>query len=261
MIWSARNRIISWELPEKGGIFGQHLQAGRSKFLWIEYYKDGRQFLESTRSEGEDYAKRLLKLREDEIAQGKPPAVLYDRIRFDELLEDLITDYKINKRKNLYILDLIVARLKKEFGGLKATQINTTRISAFVEKRLKEGRANATINRELAAMKRAFNLAAQCTPPKVATVPYIRMLKENNARKGFFERDEFLKLRMALPTYLRAIVTFGYRYGWRKAEIMHLTWDRVDLNLGIVRLGPGMPQKAKLSPSERWRGSSQVIEI
>jgi len=99
------------------------------------------------------------------------------------------------------------------------------------------------------------------TPPKVATVPYIRMLKENNARKGFFERDDFLKLWMALPAYLRPIVTFGYRYGWRKAEIMHLTWDRVDLNLGIVRLGPGMPQKAKLSPSERWRGSSQVIEI
>ena len=75
---------------------GSIYRRGDSKFLWIAYYKDGRQFLESTRSESEDYAKRLLKLREGEIAQGKPPAVLYDRIRFDELLEDLLTDYMTN---------------------------------------------------------------------------------------------------------------------------------------------------------------------
>jgi hypothetical protein len=103
----------------KRGYLGSIYRRGDSKFLWITYYKDGRQFLESTRSESEDYAKRLLKLREGEIAQGKPPAVLYDRVRFDELLEDLLTDYRINKRKNLYTLNLIVARLKKEFGGLR----------------------------------------------------------------------------------------------------------------------------------------------
>jgi len=51
--------------------------------------------------------------------------------------------------------------------------------------------ANATINRELAAIKRAFNLAARCTPPRVAHVPYIPMLKERNVRKGFIETVTF----------------------------------------------------------------------
>jgi integrase len=36
-----------------------------------------------------------------------------------------------------------------------------------------------------------------------------------------------------------AIVTFAYHSGWRKGEILGLTWDKVDLKQGIVRLDPG----------------------
>lgn len=104
---------------------------------------------------------------------------------------------------------------------------------------MKKGAAHATINRALAAIKRAFHLAAQCTPPKVGMIPFIPMLRESNARKGFFEKEDFLKLRAALPSYLRPILTFGYMYGWRKGEITNLTWENVDLNQGIVRLNPG----------------------
>jgi len=79
---------------------------------------------------------------------------------------------------------------------------------------------NSTVNRELAAVKRAFNLAARCTPPKVAHVPYIPMLKENNVRKGFIEHEDYLALHNALPEYLKPVLTFGYFTGWRKAEIL-----------------------------------------
>jgi integrase len=65
------------------------------------------------------------------------------------------------------------------------------------------------------------------------------MLKESNVRKGFFEYGDFLALRDALPEDLQPIVTFGYHSGWRKAEILGLTWERVDLREGIVRLDPG----------------------
>jgi len=70
-------------------------------------------------------------------------------------------------------------------------------------------------------------------------VPFIPMLKENNVRKGFFEHGDFLALRYALPEYLRGLVTFGYKTGWRKTEIQTLTWAQVDLDQGIVRLEPG----------------------
>jgi integrase len=81
-----------------------------------------------------------------------------------------------------------------------------------------------------------LNLGANQTPPKVDRVPYIPMLKENNTRKGFFEHQEYLSLLKALPSFLRPVVTFGYKTGWRKSEIVGLTWKRVELEERAVRL-------------------------
>ena len=66
-----------------------------------------------------------------------------------------------------------------------------------------KGIKDAIVNRELAAIKSAFSLAVCCTPPKVAQVPYIPMLRENNVRKGFVELEDDLALREKLPDYLK----------------------------------------------------------
>ena len=122
---------------------------------------------------------------------------------------------------------------------MRVTEITSPRINAYKEKRLEEGAANGTVNRELAALKRMLNLGAKQTPPKVDKVPYIPMLKENNVRKGFFEHGDFLALRNAMLEHLKGFVTFGYRVGWRISEISTLTWAQVDLRQGIVRLEVG----------------------
>jgi hypothetical protein len=43
-----------------------------------------------------EVAKRLLKLREGEISQGKLPGLCFERVKIDELFDDLLTDYRIN---------------------------------------------------------------------------------------------------------------------------------------------------------------------
>jgi integrase len=98
---------------------------------------------------------------------------------------------------------------------------------------------NATINRELSALKRMLKLGAEHEPPKVKRIPKIPMLDENNVRKGYFEHGQFLSLRKALPEYIRGFVTFAYNIGWRDREISTLKWKQVDINQGIVRLEPG----------------------
>jgi integrase len=104
---------------------------------------------------------------------------------------------------------------------------------------------NATINRELAALKRILNLGLQQTPPKVDRVPHIPMLQENNVRKGFFEHVDFIALREGLPSYLKGFVTFAYKTGWRVSEIANLTWSQVDLENSIVRLESGTTKNNK----------------
>jgi len=58
-----------------------------------------------------------------------------------------------------------------------------------------------SVNRELAALKRMFRLAVK--GERHQRIPPIEMLKENNARRGFFEREQFEAVRRHLPEDLR----------------------------------------------------------
>jgi integrase len=72
---------------------------------------------------------------------------------------------------------------------------------------------------------------------RFARRPQIKTPLARNARKGFFEADDFRALLAELPAYLRAVMQFAYSTGWRvRSEILPLTWDRVDFSAGIVRL-------------------------
>jgi len=236
----------------------------RGQVYWIKYYRNGKPYRESTKSKKEADAKRLLKKREGEISEGKLPGIYFDRVTFDELAEDFLRDYRINRKKSLVRAERSVGHLKEYFEGFRVTEITSPQIQSFVEKRMewtckkclkkfltqgqcpfcgshdiKAGAAPATINRELAALKRMLNLGLRQTPPKVDRVPHIPMLKENNVRKGFFEYGGFLSLRRALPSYLKGFVTFAHKIGWRVSEISNLTWSQVDRDQGIVRLEVG----------------------
>ena len=151
-----------------------------------------------------------------------------------------MVDYKVNARKTLDKAQRTVKlHLEPFFGQLRASQVTTALVKEYIADRMDAGAAHATINRELSAIKRMYNPASQHTPPKVAQVSHIPMLKESNIRKGFFEHEDFLAVRAALPEHLKGLITFGYKTGWRISEITGLTWDCVDMKSGIIRLEPG----------------------
>ncbi|MFC1798467.1 tyrosine-type recombinase/integrase [Thermodesulfobacteriota bacterium] len=216
----------------------------RGNVYWIKYYRYGKPYQESSRSKKEADAKRLLKKREGEVSDGKLPGIYFDRVRFDELSDDFITDYKINQKKSLVRAERSAGHLKGFFQGIRVTNITTPLIQSYIESRIDKNASNATINRELSALKRMLNLGARQTPPKVDRVPYIPMLKEHNVRKGFFEHGEFIAVRNELPEHLKGFVTFAYKTGWRLAEIADLKWNQVDLKNRLVRLEPGETKNA-----------------
>ena len=110
----------------------------RGKVYWIQYYRNGKPYRESTKSKKEADAKRLLKKREGEISEGKLPGIYFERVRFDELAEDFLRDYRINQKKSLVRAERSVGHLKRYFEGMRATEINTPRIEAYVESRLEK---------------------------------------------------------------------------------------------------------------------------
>ena len=98
--------------------------------------------------------------------------------------------------------------------------------------------SNASINRELAALKRMFSLAIEGS--KLLFCPTVPMLAEHNVRTGFFEHDQFTAVRAVLSDPLKSVVTFAYLTGWRiPSEVLRLQWRQIDREHGIVRLDPG----------------------
>ena len=97
---------------------------------------------------------------------------------------DLLRDYKINGRKSQ---DDTEARwelhLAPVFGDLRAANVTTDDLTKYIDQRQKENAVNATINRELAVLKRAFSLGMKAR--KVHSAPNFPHLEERNIRKGF----------------------------------------------------------------------------
>jgi integrase len=174
-------------------------------------------------------------VRLGQLAEGRYSGPATERVKFEELAEPLVTDYRTNGKKSLVDLKIrLYKHLQPFFAGCKAHDITTVDVRAYVASRQEAGAVNATINRELAALKRAFTLVLQAGT--IHKKPHIPMLQEDNARQGFFEPWEFERVLSALPNYLQPPVTCAYYTGWRRGEILSLTWAQVDLEASTVRL-------------------------
>jgi hypothetical protein len=114
-----------------------------------------------------------LKKREGEIVEGRFQGLQLDRIKYDEIAADFISDYKMNSKKSLVWAEKSEGHLDKKFKGYRVTEITTSRIKVYILERQEQSAENATINRELSALKRMFSLAAKSTPPKMLYTPHV----------------------------------------------------------------------------------------
>lgn len=89
----------------------------------------------------------------------------------------------------------------------------------------------------MAAPRPAFRLAEKVG--RVETQLVFALLRENDTRTGFFERDASEAVCATLPDWLRPVATFRYSTAWRTVETLRLQSAQVDLKAGVIRLGPG----------------------
>jgi integrase len=224
-----------------GYLYHRKLKNGeRSAIYWVKYYVNGRPVRVSTGSEKEGAARDFLKIREGAAAEGKPIPPRIDKVRYDELAEDLRRHYATTGRRDLREAGFRFKRLGAFFRGRYARDITSTLITDYVLRRQEQKAANGTINRELATLSRMLRLAYFATPPKIARLPRIDRLEEAPPRSGFFEPEQYQAVRSRLAEDLKAATLIAYTYGWRMdSEVLLLERRQLNLEAGTLRLDAG----------------------
>lgn len=260
----------------------------RGSTWWIRYYRNGKRHEESSGSTKESDARSLLRRREGDIERGVAVTPKVGRMRFEEAVQDVLNDYRINRKRSLDDIERRIAKhLAPYFGQRRMASITTADIRAYVahrqaqrtvlikaftftardgtprqvpeQRRAVAGVSASEINRELTALKRMFNLAIQAG--KLLQKPHIPLLKEDNVRVGFFEREQFLAVLKRLPEAVRPVATFAYITGWRiDSEVLPLEWRQVDLQAGEVRLDPGRTKNGEGRTFPLTRDLRDVLE-
>jgi len=229
-----------------------------SPYWWADYVDtEGVRQRVSTGTGDKKKAEDFLKIREGKVAEGVHVSPRIDRVTYNEVRDNLLSHYETSGDwKDMEEARRRIAHLTKFFGRDRVVSIATPRVRAYVEKRLNEKVpparetdkakiesrvvAPATVNRELALLRRMLRLGAD--DGLIARLPKIKMLREAPARAGFVDDEKYRSLMNALKRRadLQCVVAIGYAFGWRiKSEVLTLERRQVDLEVGTLRLDAG----------------------
>jgi integrase len=231
-------------MPRRARRGSGHLYR-RGKVWWFKWFDaQGQPHWRSSGSRERAVAETMLRDQLGQRDRGAPVLPDPRRLSVDSLLEILKTEYRLNRRRSLDRADLSCRHLLRFFAGRAAASVTGVDVAKYCDLRLGEGVAPATVNRELAALRRAYRLARR--DGVIATMPAITALQEDNVRTGFLEPDQFTTVCRYLQPTEADCARFMYITGWRsRSEVFPLSWPQVDWAGGLVRLEPGTTKNRK----------------
>jgi len=221
----------------QGRVYRPKARGHETAVWWFDYAdptaKAGRRRESSGTTNKRDALRTLRKRMGDREAGkiiGDPRKVTLTQLR--TLVE---RQYALDGRKSLERAKEAFAHLVGFLGAeARVVDITKPRIDAYAEQRLAAGRARATVNYELAQLRRGFRLAIEAG--LLSVMPMFKLERPRNARSGFFEPGEFAALLLELPADVRDFVEFLRATGWRRDEGRLLQWAAVDMDGGTIRL-------------------------
>ena len=201
--------------------------------IWrINIRHDGKKIQKSLKTSNKKLAKTIEAKLLAEIVEGTYYEKLIGRNKtFKDLMDKFLKVHAPKVSGNMqrsYRTSL--NHLDSFFGKSNLLSITPRNISRYKMLRNDESAASATINRELAMLSKAFNMAVKewewLKDNPVAKVP---REKEDNERDRWLTVGEEVSLLENCPEWLGDIILFNLHTGLRQDELLSLTWDRVDV--------------------------------
>jgi len=203
----------------------------RGQVWWVAWYDgQGHEQRESSHSHDKPVALQLLRQR---LSTSSRPVAAH---HFEHIAALYVQDHSLKGQRSKEWAEDRVNNLATLFAGVRIDRITPQDMQRYRQQRLALGAAAATINKDLGALGRMFTLAIR--EGWVDHKPHIQRLQEADPRQGFVEHQQYLGIRQHLPPPYQDALDFAYFSGWRKGEIVGLTWAMIDLQNGVIRLPP-----------------------
>jgi integrase len=204
---------------------------------FIDYMLNGKRKREAVGPDKRQ-AELALKKRKIEIAEGKFFDVKKEKkIKFDDFARTYRELHsKVNHRPSVARRNLVsLKNLSSSFSGKYLSEITPQLIERYKSARIKSV-SPATVNRELATLKSMFNKAILWNEYDDNPVRKVKLLKENNKRIRYLEKEEIARLLDACAPHLKPIVTVALYTGMRRSEIFSLKWQNIDIKNNVIYL-------------------------
>jgi integrase len=197
----------------------------------------GHQLCRSAHTTNKSIAKKLLARWETEVFEGRFQLIKTKAPSFSEWADQFLPTVPNLKTRSRYSSS--VNNLKARFAKLRLSHVTPDLIEDFKDHRLAEGAGPATVNRDLAVLRRVLKLAER--KRFIARTPFVEveLLEERSFRRRphivTFEEEE--KILAVAEPHIRAITVTQLETGMRpNRETLMLRWDDVDLVNDVIRV-------------------------
>jgi integrase len=211
----------------------------RGATYWYEFRFNGERIQESAKTANKEAARQIESAHRIRLAKGEAGIVEREpaptlRGFSDKFLQQIRMDCA-SKPRTVEFYESKLARIltSSEMADARLDLIDENRIEAYKRARAvqatrrKTPTAPASINRELATLRRLLRMAAGWKV--IAAAPRIKLLRGESPREFVLSREDEARYLDALPPDMRPLCTFLLDTGLRMGEAISLEWSSVRL--------------------------------
>lgn len=231
----------------------------RGRVWWMAYSFNHQKVNESTHTPNKRLAKRALDKRLGEIAEGRLQLPhLQSAPRLDDWSDQFLSGIADANTCERYRAS--VRNLLRILGQPRLSDLASDQIDRFVQERQSEGVRPATINRDLAVLRRMLKLAQKRRYLVRNPFDQVEMLNETRGRRQAriltFEEERRLMSTIPPNSNLRPLLVLLIETGLRVfREALPLKWEDIDFQNHVLHV-----RSSKTEAGERLVPLSQYCE-
>lgn len=198
----------------------------RNGVYWFHFWLDGAHVQVSTKQGNAQLARQLEANHRTKLIKGeagltrKPPAPTLKE--FSKWFEDYLCVHLADRQETARFYRSKLARLLEyaPLANTRLSDIDETLVEAYTQHRHKKRRSRASINRELATLRRILHLAK--AQKLINSVPSIKLLKGERKRTFVLSHEQEAAYLDACPQPLRDVAVLVLNTGLRVGELIAL---------------------------------------